>query len=311
MKYHATKLLLAFFVLLLGNSFWLLFARSLTSDHLLTNSLPAILLSVLYPVIVFGLYLTAVLFFSLMAKQKILWLLLIVCSFVSYPFILSKSWQSIVGELVISCCIFAFLIGFHRFHVLLHNKTAFLPQVSLSLMGPTVVISIVIAINFYSFYARTLTSGNIIISNQVFLHGLSPILRIYLDDLHVTNIDETYGNYLKRRAFETRTTTAQVDTKTEGMLLIGNINQNAKIRTVIEKSLNESIIKIFAQYRRLIPVVVSLGLGIITQTLITFSTFITYGSFYILYNLFLRLKLLRLSQKSVSVESLFPVEHKA
>lgn len=301
-KVLIVKICLSVAAIILGNIFWILFANSLQGEHILTNSPPHIILSFVYPIVLFGLYLSTIIFFSFFEKSKILWFVVVISSFISYVSILGPQAETVIGEILVSLAIFIFLLGFHRTEVLINNKSSIIARSSLALTGSTLIISIVIAVNFYNFYRKTLNTNNLLLSNRTIVKNLSPLIRIYLSDLQIKNLDETFGAYVKRIAQETHTNQTTARLTALGKLNLKDVDDTKNMRYVITQSLNDSILKGFSEYKKQIPILISLGLGIITQTLMTVSSVLSYGVTYLLYKLLNHFKLIHLKRREIVID---------
>ncbi len=290
--------------ILTGNLFWYIFTNSLQTEPLLTNSPLRIAFSLLLPIIIFALYLPSILCYSFFEKSKTLLLIFIILSFASYPFIVGLSQLSIAGQLVISLSIYFFVEVYHKAKFLMNKKTSFIGQFSLSLTITTLTISIVIAINFYSTYKNILSQNNILISDKIFSTSLLPVTRAYLDDLQVTNISEKFGDYLLKRSNQTNEPIDKIRTKILFILGLPSVSDSETMGVLIETSLRKNIIHIFTTYRREIPVLISLGLGIITQTLLTVSTCLAGFIATSLLQFFVSMQLLHRRRELVEIDSI-------
>lgn len=304
-----TKLLLTkctFFLatLMTGNLFWFLFAKSLQTEPLLTNSPIRIALSFLFPILIFSFYLPNVLLFSLFIRSKIIWFITIVISFSLYPYILGLHPVSFVGLLVITSSVFLFLFNFQQSRFIFHNKSSILGQFSYALTITTVVISVVIAINFYTFYKNVLATTNTVLSDNIFITSLRPILMTYYDDLKVTNGKETFKHFIQRKAGNNPARQEQVKSKTLLILGLQNASTSSSMSTLIETALQQNLVKVFSSYKRQIPVLISLGLGIITQTLLTISSFLASCITYTLLRLFTYFGLLEMRTRPVIIDEI-------
>lgn len=295
-------------IIIAGNTFWLLFANTLVGEKLLTNSLPHIALSFVYPILVFGFYLSTIVFFSILERSKIVWAVVVFFSFLTYTGILGFQWQYFVGEIAISAAVWFFLFSFERSHVLINKKSSIIARTSLALTGTTIVISFVIAVNFFTFYTRTLAQNNLILTNRTIIRGLSPLLRIYLSDLHITNLDEPFGQYLRTEARRSGTTIDQTRKTVLNKLGLSSMDDTKTVRVALVTSLNQSIFKTFSSFRRQIPILISLGLGIITQTMMTLSSIVNYGLLQIYLFLFLKWKLVNVEKREVALQELVTKE---
>ena len=299
------RLVQIFFLLLTlisGNLFWFLLANDIKAQHLLTNSPIHIALTFVLPIVVFGIYLSGILYFSIFAGNKILWFITALLSFVLYPFILGITVITVLGEIIISLAIFIFLMGYHRSQILFNGKASHLGQFYVALSGATLIISITVAVSFYNFYGKTLSQANVVLSNQGFVSTLKPVMRAYFDDLNIKDVNETFGTYLIRRSRETRTTQASVENKTLYILGIDNVQKSDTMETLINNSIKNSILKVFLSYRRQIPIVISLGLGIITQTVLSASTFIGYLFSIFILRVLIKFRLVRINKKTIETE---------
>ncbi len=299
------NLLRVFFLILslfLGNLFWYLLANDIKAQHLLTNSPVYIALTFVLPIIVFGLFLPSILYFSIFVKNRIIWLIVCLLSFMFYPFIIGVSFLTLLGEIITSVSIFTFLFGYHKSRIILNGKTSHLGQFYVALSGATIIISITVAVTFYGFYQRTLSQANVVLSNQGFVSTLRPLMRAYFDDLNIKDINETFQNYLYRRSFETGQSRTYLENKTLYILGIQNVRLSDTMETLINDSIKNSILKVFLSYKRQLPILLSLGLGIITQTILSVSTFIGYIFSIIFLKILLKLKLLKTEKRGIEVE---------
>lgn len=301
-KFFFAKTALILSCIITGNLFWLLFANTLATEKLLTNSPFHIALSFVFPILLFGIYLSSIAFFSILERSKLLWILVAIFSFLTYTVILGIQAQTILGELGVSAAIFLFIFSFHKNHVLVNKRSSIIARSTLSLTGSTLLISIIIALNFYGFYIKALASDNLIFTNRTILTSLSPLLRIYLTDLKITNLDETFNQYLKDQAVGSKTTLEKTRQETLSKLGLQTADDKKPLRTILVQSLTQTIFKPFNGFRKEIPVLISLGLGIITQTLMTVSSLLSYVFTQALYLAFLRLGILRVVKKDIAVD---------
>lgn len=305
-KHNLIKLLFLFLALLFGNLFWCLLANDLKAQHLLTNSPVQIVLSLVFPIIAFGLYLPSILYFSYFEKNKVLWVGLALASFSSYLFILNLTMYTILGEAAITFAIILFLFSYHRTKVIIGNKPSYLLRFSVALTGATLIISFTVAFTFYNFYYKTLSDTNVILSNKGFISALKPVMRVYFDDLNIKNVSETFGNYSARRASETKTSRENIKNKTLYILGITTAQENDTMETLINNSLKNSILKVFVSYKRTVPILISLGLGIITQTLLSVSSFIGYLISILILKILIRFRLIRIVREALEIGDFIP-----
>lgn len=222
-----------------------------------------------------------------------------------YSLLLESGYLSILGEIVISFSIYFFLVHFHQVHVIDKYKTSMLGQLSIAFSNASLIISLVLAFNFYNFYAYTLSSQNVFTTDKVLAKSLFPVVRIYVDDLGVTNLNENFQSYSKRKAIETRKTEEQIKTQVKDRLGV-DIANNDTMKDAIKKSLDKSVFTFVNSFRKQIPIFASLGLGIITQTLISASTFVSNIFTVLLLRLFLFLKLIRYEKEKMIVDVIVP-----
>lgn len=301
-RFLLVKIVLLLSTLIFGNLFWFLLANDIKAQHLLTNSPLAIAVSFVFPIIVFGIYLPSILYLSIFVKNKVFWILTSLLSFALYPLILGVGVLTIIGELVISFSIFIFLLAYHRSRIIFNGKSSHLGQFYVALSGATLIISITVAVSFYNFYGRTLSQANVVISNQGFVSTLRPLMRAYFDDLNIKDVNETFHNYLFRRSYETGKSVSFLQNKTLYILGIGSANQTDNMETLINNSIKNSILKVFLSYKKTIPIVISLGLGIITQTVLSVSTFIGYVFSILIFQILFKLKLIKVEKKTIETE---------
>ncbi len=303
-KKNLLRLFFLLLTLISGNLFWFLLANDIKAQHLLTNSPISIALSFVLPIIVFGIYLPGILYFSIFLKNRAAWLVLSLLSFVLFPLILGITIYTVLGEIIISLAIFTFLIGYHRSRIIFNGRNSHLGQFYVALSGATLIISITVAISFYNFYGKTLSQANVLLSNQGFVSTLRPVMRAYFDDLNIKNVNESFGSYLARRSRETRTAEANVETKTLFVLGIDSAQKTDTMEALINNSIKNSILKVFLSYKRQIPIVISLGLGIITQTILSVSTFIGYIFSILIFRILIKLKFIRVEKRTIEVEDI-------
>ncbi len=101
---------------------------------------------------------------------------------------------------------------------------------------------------------------------------LAPIVSIYNDDLEIVDPNEKFISYQKRISIKNNISIAQVKLITLKKLRLNSANDNAVMKDLLKVSLDNSILKLARNYSRTIPILISLGLGIIVQTLITISS---------------------------------------
>jgi hypothetical protein len=276
------QILFSCLTIFLGNTFWYLFKNSLILAHLLTVSFLPIAFSFIQPIIVFGVYLTCLLLFSFFVKKKLWWGVVIILSTIFYPIVINTTFFTIIGSIIISASFFSFLYTYHNTCVLIKRKTSFFTEFSLSLTTTTFIISIIVAFNFYSLYKDTLSQGNIVTSDQLFSTSLRPIVRLYYDDLNIKNGNEIFADYIKRRTIATHQSADIVRIKTLAVLGLNKASDNDSMNILLTYSLRDTILKIFITYKKQIPLLISFGLGIITQTLLSLGSFLGFFCFLIL-----------------------------
>lgn len=275
-KNRLLEILFSLVILLTGNLFWIIFGYNLKTEHLITNSPLTICLSLLAPIMLYGIYLAFLLQISFLTRRKF-WIALILLSNTVYPFIIDINiLESLTGILIVSGAVFYFLYNFQRLSVLYHGKKSFLGRLSLSLSGTTLIITLVMASHFYSFYRMALFSGRTIIPDRTVIENFNPVIKIYLRDLNITDLNETFGNYLRKQSYSLRMPVATVRSEVLLKLGLGGEAENQTMGTVIKDSINGLILKLTAPYRRQLPVLISLGLGIIIQTMLTASIYVCY-----------------------------------
>lgn len=293
-------------IIITGNAFWYLFVQSLEGSHILSSSAFIIIVSLLSPIFVLSVYLALLPFLSIFIQRKILLFFFIFLSMFDYSHLIEGGYLSMLGEIIISVSIYFFLVHFHQVHVIDKEKTSILGKLSIAFSNTSLIISLVVAFNFYNFYVHTLSSQNVFLTNKIVARALSPVVKVYLDDLHVTNLNENFLQYSKRRAIEIKKTEQEIKNQVKERLGV-DIQNSDTMKDVIKRSLNKTIFKFVYSYREKIPILVSLGFGVITQTLISASTFISNIITIALLHLLLYVKLVRYEKKEATVDSIVPV----
>jgi hypothetical protein len=274
MKKRSAIIILALVAVISGNYFWVLFSNVLQTSKLLTDSPVNIVFSFVFPIIALAVYLTSILYFSILFKNRIAWIILAIISFLSY-YLVDKTLLNFVGGIIMSLAVFGFLFSFQRTIILINKKASFLARFSVSLTLPTLIISIVIAITFYNLYRNSLLKQNVFVSNEAIVATIQPVVKIYLEDLNITDGNETFGHYLQRRSHDLGLSTSVVKKRTLASLNLQNADQNDHMAVLINRSLKISIIDLIAKYKRQIPLLVSLGLGIIAQVLLSIANIVS------------------------------------
>ncbi len=301
-KFLVVSLLLGIAVLVLGNAFWLLFANDLQTEHLLTDSPFHIILSFLYSILTLGLYFATLLAFSFFVKKPLFWFLFSALSCVSFLFIVGISIVSLSGEVVLSLAMYFFLASYHAMDVLVKNKTSPLAKAGVSLSGVSLIVSIVIVFTFYNYYSHILSQTNTVLSEQIMLKSFSPVLRVYIDDLKITNLNEDFASYLKRRSAATGTSEVILQDRVLKRLDLTQIDSSEKMRNVLSRSIGNILSGIIDHYQKQIPILISLGLGIITQTMITASILLSNLFLFFYLKVMRQHKLIETKKHEVDVE---------
>ncbi len=300
-EFQTIKVLLASCVLLTGNLLWEALTSDLQTGHVFVNSPLNIALFLFFPIFIFAIYLSSLLYFSIFEKQKKTWFFLILFSCLTYPFSLQFTLQAIIGELVISGALFFFLINFHSLHVISMKRPSFSGRYFLAIGIPTLIMSVTIGVNFYNFYRKSIVTQNAFFSSNIITQSINPIFRIYIDDLDITNLNEQFSAYMKREALQKKISPDKVRNDTLRLLNLTTASETDTMRVLDEKSIRSSLLQVFTRYRKQVPLIASLGLAIITQTLLSVS--ILLGDIFSL--LFLRLfqYLGLIRQKKLTIES--------
>src|SRR5258708_30287536 len=100
-KYLVLKILLAVFLLILGNLFWYILVANLSNAHLLTSSSVQIVLELIFPIAIFSTYLTCLIIFSIFVKDYLIRLLVIFLSMADYFFLTGSGYVNLLGEIAI------------------------------------------------------------------------------------------------------------------------------------------------------------------------------------------------------------------
>ncbi len=300
------QIILVITLIILGNLFWYLFISALKGTHLLTDSTFQIILSFVYPILVFSLYLSVILVMSLFIKKYLLLYLIIFLSMANYPFLLRKEIGSIIGEIAMVSALFFFVINFKKVHVIENKKTSLSDQLSLAFSNTSLIISITVAINFYTFYVHTLAETNVLITNKIIAKTLVPVAKIYLDDLHIQNPNEIFSAYLQRQSQESNLSLSQIKKQVLEKLNLTNASESNSMKELITSSLDKNILRIIDEYRKQIPILISLGLGVITQTLLSTGSFLSHVITLLLLKFLRHLKLITYKKKQFEASILIP-----
>jgi len=274
-KFLVLKITLSVSLIFFGNFFWFSLIDNFTSSHLLTNSFFQIILSFIWPILIFSVYLSLLVILSIFVTNNLLLFFLIFLSMVDYSFLISEGVVSTVAEIAISIAFFFFLFSLKRTTVLTRDKTSIFQNQSTAFAISSIAISITLAISFYNVYTKTLAANNIFLNNKLLAKALNPIIRVYLDDLHVTNADEKLGNYLKRESTLKKIPYDELRAKTLDKLRLTRADDNNSIKNLIKESLNQPVSIITKDYKKQVPILISLGLAVIIQTIMSVSSFIS------------------------------------
>jgi len=304
-KRRTTKLILSLLIILSGNIFWYSFLQSIGASHILSSSTLIVAVSLIIPIFFFSMYLSFLPFLSIFIERKLVLFFCILLSMFDYSLLIDNGYLGVIGEIIISCSIYFFLIHLHQIHVIDKYKTSIVGQLSIAFSNASLIISLVVGYNFYNVYAHALSSQTLLMTNKVAAKALMPIVKVYLDDLQVKNIYESVKDYSTRRAQETKKTTDEIKNQLSATLGVPVSDANT-LKDVVKKSLDTSLFKFTSLYRSQIPILISFGLGIITQTLISASTFISNVVIVILLRLFLFLKVIRYQKEKIVVDILVP-----
>lgn len=305
-KHKASAFLISIVLILLGNLFWYFLIQNLSESHILTNSAPQIALSFLSPIALFSLYLSGCALMTVFIRNKLVWLLIVVLSLADYPVLTGLGYYDFLGLAAITSALFFFLVSFQRYEILRNGKTTLSSKVSLSFNSASFIISLTLALNFYSIYSRSLSNSNLIISDALISRVLAPIELIYNDDLKVINPDETFKDYQLRLSRTTKIPPNQVRIYTLQRLDLQTAGDNMRIKDLIKLSLNRYAARLTNQYSKAVSLLISFGLAVIIQTLISLSSTL---SNYLTAGLFLGLKkagLIKAVSKNYSVETFGP-----
>ena len=280
------KIAISVLLIALGNLFWFILIRNLDTNQILADSTLKVTLSLLIPIVIFSLFLSCCAIFSVFIKSRLIWFLVLLIATADYFLLTGGSYLDFLGEIAIVVALYIFLLNFHKYEVLVDGKPSMTSRISSAFSTTSLVISIILAFNFYSIYAHTLSSSNLLVSNHLLSKMLTPIVRIYNDDLKIVSPNEKFIDYQLRLSKETKLTPTQVRTNTLTKLNINKASDNDLMKDLLKSSLDNSILKLARDYGKTIHILISLGLGIIVQTLITVSStisnYLTLGIFIIL-----------------------------
>lgn len=268
--------LLAVSAAISGNLFWYLFAQQLKTEHLFTNSSIKIALSLTAPIVLFGIYIVSILFFSFFVRKRIIQLVLIILSFSFYPFMLPSKFidTDILSGIGSSLAIFWFLYSYNKITIKVNDAFSFSTQMFFALSGTTLLITLMTGFVFYNFYKDALTQDKIILSDQFVSETFAPISQIYIEEFG-TSKTETFTSYVRRQAQLTKQPEDTVREQTLNKLGLKNVNSRSSMGIVIGLSLRNMIFKVTSTYKRQISVFLSLGLAAIIQTVMTVGAFIS------------------------------------
>ncbi len=268
------QVIVTILIIILGNLFWFNFSQTINETHLLTNSAITIFSTITIPILLFSVYLSLCALGSIFIPSKRIQIIILILSLVDYVMVTGGDYKDVIGELVICVGLFMFQVNFHNSVAFTNNKRTSLNRISSAFSFTSILISLVLAINFYSIYTQALTSDNLLVTNKLMKQILRPIVYLYLDDLKIKNIDETFGNYQVRMAKLNHQNASLVKSITLSKLNITQAEDTEPMKNLIKKSLDNSILKLAHNYGKTIPLVISFGLGIIIQTLLSISSFI-------------------------------------
>ncbi len=268
--------LLAISAAISGNLFWYLFAQQLKTEHLFTNSSIKIALSLTAPIVLFGIYIVSILFFSFFVRKRIIQLVLIILSFSFYPFMLPSKFidTDILSGVGSSLAIFWFLYSYNKITIKVNDAFSFSTQMFFALSGTTLLITLMTGFVFYNFYKDALTQDKIILSDQFVSETFAPISQIYIEEFG-TSKTETFASYVRRQAQLTKQPEDTVREQTLNKLGLKNVNSRSSMGIVIGLSLRNMIFKVTSTYKRQISVFLSLGLAAIIQTVMTVGAFLS------------------------------------
>lgn len=266
------KIFVSVLLILLGNLFWYVLIQNLSGSHILTNSALQIALTLLVPIVVFSLYLSCCAIFSIFLKTRLIWFVVLLLSMADYFILTGSGYLDLVGELIITVALFLFLVNFHKYDVFVSGKPSLNSRISQAFSTSSILISLTLAFNFYSIYSHTLSSNNQFISNRILARILTPIVSIYNDDLQITNPNEKFMDYQARMSKQENITPLQVRQNTLAKLKISSGDDSALMKDLIKASLDNSVLVLARDYGKILPILISLGLGIIVQTLISISS---------------------------------------
>ena len=296
LKFLSLKFTLIVLLIAIGNFFWFKLLGDFKDAHLLTNSLIQVVLSFIFPIVILCLYLSILVISSIFIKNRWILFLAIYLSTATYPFLIGGSLSSTGGGILIAIALFYFLISFRKLTVLKRYKPSVIQTQSTAFSITSIVISVVLAVNFYNIYVKSLTSTNTLLSSQLLAKTLNPVVRIYMDDLHIKNPQEKISDYLKRESKAQKLTYDELKSKLMDKMKVTKIDENGPITNLVRDSLNGSVLKIAKEYDKQIPILISLGLGVIIQTIMTTAGFL---SGYLTWFLLKILGLLKLSKINV------------
>jgi len=300
-KFRALKIGLSASLIFSGNFFWFMLIDSFTSSHLLTNSFFQIILSFIWPILIFSVYLSLLVVLSIYITNKLVLFFLIFVSMVDYSFLTGGGILGAFAQIAISIAFFFFLFNLKRITVLNHDKTSIAQNQSTSFATSSIAISIILAISFYHVYTKTLAVNNILLTNQLLAKALSPIIRVYLDDLNAKNADEKFSDYLKRESTLKKISYDELRTKTLDKLRLTKADDNNSIRNLIKQSLNQSVLIITQNYKKQVPILISLGLAVIIQTIMSVSSLISNYLTWLLIKILKRAGFAKIQSKNIAL----------
>ncbi len=268
------QVLVALVTIVLGNIFWFNFSQTINETHLLTNSAITIVSTITFPIMIFSVYLSFCALLSIVIPNKQVQLLILVLSLVDYVMVTGVDYKNLIGEVAICAGLFIFLINFQSRVTLVNSKSALFNRVSSAFSITSIIISVILAINFYSLYTKSLASDNVLVTNGIMRQILKPIIYIYLDDLKIQDLNESFTHYQVRMSKLTHQDISVIRSITLSKLSITQANDTEPMQSLIKKSFDNSILKLAHNYGKTIPLVISLGLGVIVQTLLSISSLI-------------------------------------
>lgn len=305
-KFLVIRIGLSISLILVGNFFWFRLIDSFTSSHLLTNSFFQIVLSFIWPILIFSVYISLLVVLSIFVTRRLLLFFLIFISMVDYSFLTGGGVQSTVAQIAISFAFFFFLFNLKRTTVLTLDKTSIAQNQSTAFSISSIAISIIMAISFYNTYTKTLAGNNILLTNQFLAKVLSPTIRVYLDDLHVKNSDEKLSDYLKRESALRKISYSKLRALTLDKLRLTKADDNDSIKNLIKQSLDQSVLKIANDYEKQVPILISLGLAVIIQTIMSVSSFISNYLTWLILKILKRARLVKSQSKEIMLKKIVP-----